>query len=62
MIPDEKMAEELPAPVFEESCEEKYCIGEDIEDWFEFELIPMLPENAMVITDNASGRMKSKIY
>jgi len=23
------------------------------EDWFEFELIPMLPENALVIMDNA---------
>ena len=32
------------------------------EDWFEFELIPVLPENALVIMDNASFHRKSALY
>jgi hypothetical protein len=30
-------------------------------DWFEFELIPLLPENALVIMDNASFRRKNAL-
>jgi len=32
------------------------------EDWFEFELIPLLPENALVIMDNASFHRKRVLY
>lgn len=32
------------------------------EDWFEFELIPLLPENALVIMDNASFHRKNVLY
>ena len=32
------------------------------EDWFEFELIPLLPENALVIMDNASFHRKHELY
>lgn len=32
------------------------------EDWFEFELIPLLPENAVVIMDNASFHRKKTLY
>ena len=32
------------------------------EDWFEFELIPLLPENTLVIMDNASFHRKQKLY
>ncbi len=32
------------------------------EDWFEFELIPLLPENAVVIMDNASFHRKKALY
>jgi len=32
------------------------------EDWFEWELIPELPENSLVILDNASFHRKRKIF
>jgi transposase len=32
------------------------------EDWFEFELIPLLPDNALVIMDNASFHRKQVLY
>jgi len=32
------------------------------EDWFEFELIPTLPENALVIMDNAPFHRKKVLY
>lgn len=32
------------------------------EDWFEFELIPLLPNNALVIMDNASFHRKHVLY
>jgi transposase len=32
------------------------------EDWFEFELIPFLPENALVIMDNASFHRKQALH
>ena len=32
------------------------------EDWFEFELIPMLSENALVIMDNALFHRKNRLY
>ena len=32
------------------------------EDWFEFELIPLLPENALIIMDNASFHRKNILY
>lgn len=32
------------------------------EDWFEFELIPLLPENALVIMDNASFHRKDVLF
>jgi transposase len=32
------------------------------EDWFEFELIPLLPENSIVILDNASWHRKNTLF
>ena len=32
------------------------------EDWFEFELIPVVPENSLVIMDNASFHRKQALY
>jgi transposase len=32
------------------------------EDWFEFELIPVLPENSLVIMDNASFHRKQALF
>jgi len=32
------------------------------EDWFEFELIPLLPDDALVIMDNASFHRKQVLY
>ena len=32
------------------------------EDWFEWELIPLLPENSLVILDNASFHRKRQLY
>jgi len=32
------------------------------EDWFEFELIPQLPKNSLVIMDNASFHRKNILY
>lgn len=32
------------------------------EDWFEFELIPAMPENSIVIMDNASFHRKQVLY
>jgi len=43
-------------------CYEYSTTGAFFEDWFEFELIPLLPENAMVIMDNASFHRKNTLY
>ena len=32
------------------------------EDWFEFELIPLLPENAIIVLDNASFHRKNVLW
>ena len=32
------------------------------EDWFEFELLPLLPDSALVIMDNASFHRKQVLY
>lgn len=43
-------------------CYEQSINSTVFEDWFEFELIPMLPENALVIMDNASFHRKDTLY
>ena len=43
-------------------CYEHSTTAAFFEDWFEFELIPMLPENAIVILDNASFHHKDRLY
>jgi len=43
-------------------CYEHSTTAVFFEDWFEFELIPILPENALVIMDNASFHRKQKLY
>jgi putative transposase len=43
-------------------CYEHSTTGAFFEDWFEFELIPVLPENALVIMDNASFHRKGALY
>jgi len=43
-------------------CYEHSTTGAFFEDWFEFELIPVLPENAVVIMDNASFHRKNSLY
>jgi hypothetical protein len=43
-------------------CYEHSTTSVFFEDWFEFELIPLLPENALVIMDNASFHRKSALY
>jgi len=40
-------------------CYEHSTTSSFFEDWFEFELIPLLPENALVIMDNASFHRKN---
>ena len=43
-------------------CYEHSTTSAFFEDWFEFELIPLLPENALVIMDNASFHRKGVLY
>lgn len=43
-------------------CYEHPTTAAFFEDWFEFELIPVLPENALVILDNASFHRKGRLY
>lgn len=43
-------------------CYEQSIKSVIFEDWFEFELIPLLRENAVVIMDNASFHRKSVLY
>lgn len=43
-------------------CYEHSTTATFFEDWFEFELIPVLPENALVIMDNASFHRKGVLY
>lgn len=43
-------------------CYERSTKADFFEDWFEFELIPLLPENALVIMDNASFHRKNALY
>ena len=42
-------------------CYEHGTTAAFFEDWFEFELIPLLPENALVIMDNASFHRKNAL-
>jgi len=43
-------------------CYENATTASFFEDWFEFELIPLLPENALVIMDNASFHRKNMLF
>jgi transposase len=43
-------------------CYEHSTTSVFFEDWFEFELIPLLPENALVIMDNASFHRKPALF
>jgi transposase len=43
-------------------CYEQSTTARLFEDWFEFELIPLLPENALVIMDNASFHRKNILW
>ena len=43
-------------------CYEHSTTANFFEDWFEFELIPAIPENALIIMDNAPFHRKNKIY
>jgi transposase len=43
-------------------CYEHSTTAAFFEDWFEFELIPVLPDNALVIMDNASFHRKQNLY
>lgn len=43
-------------------CYEHSTTANFFEDWFEFELIPVIPEEALIIMDNASFHRKDKIY
>ena len=42
-------------------CYEHSTTSSFFENWFEFELIPLLPENALVIMDNASFHRKNTL-
>jgi transposase len=42
-------------------CYEHSTTATFFEDWFEFELIPLLPENALVVMDNASFHRKNAL-
>lgn len=44
------------------TCYEHTTTAAFFEDWFEFELIPMLPENAVIIMDNASFHRKDALH
>jgi transposase len=43
-------------------CYEQATTSAFFEDWFEFELIPLLPENSVVVMDNASFHRKSVLW
>ena len=43
-------------------CYEHATTAAFFEDWFKHELIPLLPENAIIILDNASFRRKSILW
>jgi len=43
-------------------CYEHSTTAAFFEDWFEFELIPLLPENALVIMDNAAFHRKKVLF
>jgi len=43
-------------------CYEHSTTAAFFEDWFEFELIPLLPENSLVIMDNASFHRKKVLF
>ena len=43
-------------------CYEHSTTSAFFEDWFEFELIPLLPENSVVVMDNASFHRKSILW
>lgn len=43
-------------------CYEHSTTATFFEDWLEYELIPLLPENAVVIMDNAAFHRKKAIY
>jgi transposase len=43
-------------------CYEHATTARFFEDWFEFELIPLLPDNALVIMDNASFHRKNVLW
>ena len=40
-------------------CYEQAATARFFEDWFEFELIPLLPENVVIVMDNASFHRKN---
>ena len=42
-------------------CYEHSTIASFFEDWFEFELIPLLKENSLVVMDNASFHNKKRL-
>jgi len=43
-------------------CYEHTTTASFFEDWFEFELIPLLPENALIIMDNAAFHRKKVLF
>jgi transposase len=43
-------------------CYEQTTTAWFFEDWFEFELIPLLPDKALVIMDNASFHRKNALW
>jgi transposase len=43
-------------------CYEQSTSARLFEDWFEFELIPLLPDDALVIMDNASFHRKNALW
>ena len=43
-------------------CYEHSTTSAFFEDWFEFELIPLLPENSLVIMDNAAFHRKKVLF
>jgi transposase len=47
---------------FAVQCYEHSTTAVFFEDWFEFELIPVLPANALVIMDNASFHRKQWLF
>ena len=43
-------------------CYEHSTTSEFFEDWFEYELIPLLPEGAVIVMDNASFHRKKVLW